>query len=296
MTPFAERLASGQTMVADGAMGTMLLTRGLEPGNCPEALTLSRPKVLEEIARLYLEAGADIIETNTFGASPERLATYGLDQKTEELNEVAVRAVRKVVGDRAYVAGSCGPSGKLLEPHGDTSRDQLYRGFQRQAKSLVAAGVDSVFVETMIDLDEARLAVQAVKEVSPSTPVVATMTFESTRRGFYTVMGVSVEAAGSGLEAAGADAVGSNCGNGIQQMVEIARAFKESSDLPIVIQANAGLPQIVDGAVVYNETPDVTATAAKELIYLGVAVIGGCCGTTPEHTAAIRTMVDQYTS
>jgi len=283
-------------MVADGAMGTMLIDRGLQPGNCPESLTLSSPHVLQEIARLYLEAGADIIETNTFGASPQRLATYGLAEKTEELNKAAVQAVRAVVGDRAYVAGSCGPSGKLLEPYGDVSSDQLYDSFHKQAKSLVEAGVDCVFVETMIDIEEAKLAVQAIKDISPSVPVVATMTFESTPRGFHTIMGVSVEAAASGLERVGADAVGSNCGNGIENMLEIARAFKETSNLPLVIQANAGLPQTVDGMVVYGETPDFTATAARGLMPLGVAVIGGCCGTTPEHIAAIRTMVDQYTS
>jgi len=283
-------------MVADGAMGTMLLDRGLQPGNCPESLTLSSPHVLEEIARLYFEAGADIIQTNTFGASPQRLATYGLAEKTEELNRVAVQAVRAVVGDRAYVAGSCGPSGKLLEPYGDVSGDQLYDSFHKQAMSLLKAGVDCVFVETMIDIEEAKIAVQAIKDISPSVPVIATMTFESTPRGFHTIMGVSVEAAASSLETVGADAVGSNCGNGIENMLEIARAFKEASDLPLAIQANAGLPQTVDGMVVYGETPDFTATAARGLMPLGVAVIGGCCGTTPEHIAAIRAMVDQYKS
>jgi 5-methyltetrahydrofolate--homocysteine methyltransferase len=296
MIPFAERLASGNTLVADGAMGTMLIERGLKPGSCPEAITLSSPHILEEIARLYLEAGAEIIETNTFGASPQRLATYGLADKTEELNKAAVKAARDVVGDRAYVAGSCGPSGKLLEPYGDVSRDQLYDGFHKQAESLLEAGVDCVFVETMIDIEEAKLAVQAVKDISPSVPVAATMTFESTQRGFYTIMGVSVEAAASGLEAVGADAVGSNCGNGIENMLEIARAFKETSDLPLVIQANAGLPQTINGMVIYSESPDFTATAASELMPLGVAVIGGCCGTTPEHIAAIRAMVDRYSS
>ncbi len=289
---FGERLASGDTLVADGAMGTMLQQRGLEPGGCPESLNLSNPSLLREIAREYLEAGADIIETNTFGGSPPRLATYGLDEKTEELNETAVNLVRGVVGDRAYVAGSVGPSGKILEPYGDFTRDQLYRAFHRQARSLIRAGIDCAFVETMIDIEEAKLAIEAIKDVSSSLPVVATMTFDATPRGFHTVMGVSVEVAAAGLEQAGADAVGSNCGNGIENMVEIASVFRQSSRLPLAIQSNAGLPRMKNGIVVYDETPEFMASTARQLVSSGVTIIGGCCGTTPQHIAAIRATVD----
>ena len=293
MKSFTERLTSGQILLADGAMGTMLLQRELEPGHPPESVTLSNPGALEEIAQLYFNAGADVIETNTFGASPARLSTYGLDEKTEELNEAAVRAVRNVVGDRAYVAGSCGPSGKLLQPYGDATHEELYEGFRRQTDSLVSAGVDCVFVETMTDLHEARLAVRAVKDSSSHTPVVATMTFDPTPRGFYTIMGVDVETAATELAEAGADAVGSNCGNGIENMVAIARVFKDSCDIPLIIQSNAGMPQIVAGEVVYGETPEFMAEEAKGLVSLGASVIGGCCGTTPEHIAALRVVVDQ---
>ena len=293
MISFSERLTSGQVMLADGAMGTMLLQRGLEPGQPPETVTLSNPGALEEIAQMYLDAGADIVETNTFGASPARLSTYGLDGKTEELNEAAVRAVRTVVGNRAYVAGSCGPSGKLLQPYGDATPDELYEGFKRQTDSLVAAGVDCVFVETMIDLKEAQLAVRAAKDSSSQIPVLATMTFDPTPRGFFTIMGTDVETAAAELTEAGADAVGSNCGNGIENMVEIARAFKTANNRPLIIQSNAGMPQTVDGAVVYGETPEFMAEKAKELVALGASVVGGCCGTTPEHIAALRKVVGQ---
>ena len=292
MTSFGERLVSGRALVADGAMGTMLLRQGLEPGACPESITLSNVELLEEIASLYLEAGADIVETNTFGASPARLATYGLDDKTEELNAIAVQAVRSAVGDRAYVAGSCGPSGKLLQPYGDASSEELYASFKRQIESLVSAGIDCVFVETMTDLTEAKLAVQAAKDCSSHTPVVATMTFDPTPRGFHTIMGVKVETAASELAAVGADAVGSNCGNGIENMIEIARAFKDASDLPMVIQSNAGMPKAIDGEIVYDETPEFMAEKVTELLSLGVSIVGGCCGTTPEHVAAIRATVD----
>jgi 5-methyltetrahydrofolate--homocysteine methyltransferase len=270
----------------------MLMERGLQLGECPEAINLARPEVLEEIAGLYLEAGADIIETNTFGASPAALSRYGLDDRVEAINEAAVRAVRSAVGQRAYVAACCGPSGRLLKPYGDADPEDLYAGYQRQLESLVTAGIDAIFVETMIDLAEAKLAVRAAKEVSPTIPVVATMTFDATPRGFFTVMGVSVEQAARGLREAGADAIGSNCGNGIDRMVEIAVAFRECSEMPLVIQSNAGLPIADGGAVVYPETPQFMAARGEDLLAAGVSIIGGCCGTTPEHTRAMRKVLD----
>jgi 5-methyltetrahydrofolate--homocysteine methyltransferase len=290
--PLLARLVAGDRLVGDGAMGTMLFQRGLEPGRPPESITLSRPAVLEEIAKLYLDAGSDILQTNTFGGSPLKLALHGLDQETEAINREAVRAVRRVAGDRAYVCASCGPCGRLLEPYGDVSAAAVYESFRRQLAALCAAGVDGVIVETMTDLAEAKLAVRAAKNVSPGIPVLATMTFDATPRGFFTIMGVSVAAAAAGLLEAGADAVGSNCGSGIEQMVAIAREFRRHTALPLVIQANAGLPRAVDGRTVYDETPAFFAEQARGLAEPGVSVIGGCCGTTPDHIAALRAMVD----
>ena len=291
--PLEQRLASGEILVADGAIGTLLVERGLGAGACPESVTLSRPQLLEEIAYLYLEAGADIISTNTFGASPLKLAGFGLADRTSEVNARAVAAVRSAVGDRAHVAGSIGPCGKLLTPYGDVTPEEVYVSFSKQVESLVAAGVDCVCVETMIDLNEATLAVRAVKDVSAPTPVTASMTFEATPKGFFTIMGVSVEAAAAGLTEAGADAIGSNCGNGIESMIEIARAFRSVSQLPLTIQPNAGLPRVAGGKTVYDETPTFMAEQAKQLLSIGVSVIGGCCGTTPEHIAALRAMIDE---
>jgi len=273
-------------------MGTMLFQRGLEPGRPPESITLSRPAVLEGIARLYLDAGSDILQTNTFGGSPLKLALHGLDAETEAINREAVHAVRRVAGDRAYVCASCGPSGRLLEPYGDVSAAAVYDSFRRQLAALFAAGVDGVIVETMTDLAEAKLAVRAAKDGSPGIPVLATMTFDATPRGYFTIMGVSVAAAAAGLLEAGADAVGSNCGSGIEQMVRVAREFRRHTAVPLVIQANAGLPRAVDGRTVYDETPAFFAEQARGLAELGVSVIGGCCGTTPDHIAALRVMVD----
>lgn len=292
MRPLLQRLAAGEVLVGDGAMGTLLFERGLPPGVPPETVTRSRPEALREIARLYLEAGADLLETNTFGASPLKLALHGLDTDTEALNREAVAAVRSVAGDGAYVAASCGPSGRLLEPHGDTTPAAVGASFGRQLEVLMNAGVDCVVVETMTDLAEAQLAIRAAKAVDETVPVLATMTFDPTPRGYFTIMGVTVAAAAAGLAEAGADALGSNCGNGIEHMVAIAREFRRHTTLPLAIQANAGLPRVVAGRTVYDETPEFMAERARELLAIGVSLIGGCCGTTPAHIAALRTMVD----
>ncbi len=248
--------------------------------------------MLEEVARLYCDAGADIVETNTFGGSPLKLAQYVLSEKTEEINAAAARAVRNAVGERAYVSASCGPSGQLLEPYGDVSAELMLENFIRQVRALADAGVDLFCVETMTDLTEATLAVQACKTVSPATPVCATMTFDATPRGFFTIMGVSIAQAARGLADAGADVIGSNCGNGIEAMIAIAREFKAQTSHPLIIQSNAGLPELENGHPVYRESPEFMAAKARELIGIGVSVIGGCCGTTPEHIEAIRRVVN----
>jgi 5-methyltetrahydrofolate--homocysteine methyltransferase len=278
-------------VIADGAMGTMLFQRGLNPGECPEKMNLDHLEVLEIIAGLYLSAGAEIIQTNTFGASPLKLSFYGLEDKTEEINARAVHAVRKAVGDRAYVSASCGPSGRILQPYGDTSPEEVYDSFRRQLKVLIARGVDVICVETMTDLNEAILAVKAARSISSSIPVFATMTFDHTPRGFYTVMGTTVVQAAEGLAAAGADVVGSNCGNGILNMVKIAVEFAKHTALPIIIQSNAGIPVLKDGMSVFPDSPEFMAEKSQDLKKIGVKIIGGCCGTTPEHIFAIKKAV-----
>jgi 5-methyltetrahydrofolate--homocysteine methyltransferase len=293
MQPLADRMAVGIALVSDGAMGTMLFEKGLNPGQCPEKVNLENPNLLEEIARAYVDAGADIVSTNTFGGSPLKLAQYAMDDKMEQINSAAVRAARKAAGSKAYVAASIGPCGQLLEPYGDASPRMVSDNFKRQIKSILAAGVDAIFIETMTDLTEAVLAIEASRSLSPSTPVSATMTFDATPNGFVTIMGVSVEQACLGLARAGADIIGSNCGNGIENMVKIADEFIQHTSLPIIIQSNAGLPELRDGAPVYSETPEYMAENSCQLLRLGVRVIGGCCGTTPAHTAALRELVDR---
>jgi 5-methyltetrahydrofolate--homocysteine methyltransferase len=294
MEPLLARLMRGDVLVGDGAWGTELMRRGLPPGRPPEWFALEKPETIEEVARLYVEAGADLVTTDTFGGTSFRLKLHGLDAERDRLNRQAVEAARRAVAGRALVSASVGPSGRLLEPHGDTPPDAVEAAFAEQIAALAAGGADVLCVETMGDLTEATRAVRAAKAVAPGVPVMATMTFEPTPRGYFTVMGVSVEKAAAGLEAAGADVVGSNCGTGIADMVEIARLMLRATRLPILVQPNAGLPESRAGRVFYNETPETLAARVPELLDLGVAIVGGCCGTTPDHTRAIRRAVDAW--
>lgn len=288
MKKLLERLHNGEILVADGAMGTMLFQRGLKSGECPEGMNLSRSFILEDIARLYLDAGADIIQTNTFGGSPLKLASYSLADKAALINRNAVSAVKKVVAGKAYVSASCGPCGKILKPYGDTDPEDIYESFEIQMQAFAESGCDVICIETMMDLGEMLLALKAAKKKAPGIPVMATMTYDPTPKGFFTIMGDTIEKAAHTLEEAGADVVGSNCGNGIENMIRIAREYRKHTILPLIIQSNAGLPLLENGELVYPETPEFMAMKAKELVDAGVSIIGGCCGTTPEHIRAIK--------
>jgi len=295
MKSIMERINNGEILVADGAMGTMLFDRGLRSGDCPEQLNLSKPEILEEIAQIYFKAGSDIIQTNTFGGSPVKLSEYELEDKCEEINTKAVECVRKAVGESAYISGSCGPSGRLLKPYGDIEPELLLAGFEQQVDALVKAGVDIVCIETMTDIREATIAVKAAKNTHPEIPVMVSMTFDKIPKGYYTIMGVNIEDAVKGLEDAGADIIGSNCGNGIDNMIEIAKQIKKLSNRPILIQSNAGIPENNNGEIVYPESPTYFEEKTLELIEAGVSIIGGCCGTIPDHIKAIRKVVDSTT-
>jgi 5-methyltetrahydrofolate--homocysteine methyltransferase len=248
--------------------------------------------LLEEIARSYLEAGAELLSTNTFGGSPLKLEPFGLAERCEQINRQAVEATRRVAGERAYVMASIGPCGQLLRPYGDLDPETLYSGFERQARALVDGGADLLVVETMTDLTEAVLAVRAATAAAGDRPVAASMTFDATPRGYFTVMGVTVQQAAAALVEAGARIVGANCGRGIEDMAGVIREYRQHTRRPLLVQANAGLPEHREGRVIYPQTPEFTAERAKELLDLGVSILGGCCGTTPDHTRALRRLLD----
>ena len=292
MESILNRLQRGEVIVGDGALGTQLMQRGLKHGEPPELFNVEKPQIIEEIAGLYFNAGAEIIETNTFGASPLRLERFSLENRMEELNRTAVEAVRRVVGEKAYIAGSVGPSARNLEPLGDAEPEQIFDNFTAQINVLVKVGVDIICIETMMDIAEAVLAVKAARSVSSKIPVIATMTFNKTPHGFFTLMKNSVKDAAEMLKSAGADIVGSNCGEGMEEMVCIANEFRQCAKLPIIIQGNAGLPGEGENGLIYPDTPEYMADKAAELLDCGVQIIGGCCGTTPAHIRAIRSVVD----
>ena len=294
MDNILKRLKRGDILVGDGALGTLLMQRGLKLGEPPESVNLTNPQYLEEIASLYLEAGSEIILTNTFGASPLKLQYYSLDNKMEQINRRAVEAVRKAAGNRAYVTGSVGPSGKMLQPYGATAPEEIQNSFHDQIEVLLSCGIDMICIETMTDLAEAELAIHAVRSLDTNIPVMSTVTFEKKPKGFYTLMGSSPRESAERLAKAGADIVGSNCGNGSENMVRIAEEFIRHSQLPVAIQSNAGLPVQSDGGLSYPETPDFMAAKVEEMLNLGVQIVGGCCGTGLAHIQAIRKTVDSY--
>ena len=269
-------------VLGDGAMGTMLQIRGLKTGECPEAWNLDHPEVIEGIHREYRDAGCDFVTTNTFGANPLKLAKFGLEAKLEDMVRRGVELARKGAGETGIVAGSIGPTGAPLEPYGDTPADESRVGFLAAAKALDRAGVDLLLIETMTDLNEARLAIEAAREVS-SRPLAATMSFTKGAKGFRTVMGTSPEEAARGLAEAGADIVGTNCVGGMSEAVGIMEIMVPASSSPTLAQPNAGLPEVGANGVVYPETPENMGDGLEALLATGVNAVGGCCGTTPAH-------------
>ena len=284
MKPFREAMQQ-QVLILDGAMGTMLQERGLKPGQSPEELNLTMPDVVASVHRDYIEAGADIIITNTFGGTRFKLSHYGLEDRLFEINTRAVEIARKAAGSRAYVGASIGPTGQFVEPVGEVSFDEMKAAFREQAEALVTAGADLVTLETFLDIKECRAAVIAIREVSATIPVIAMLTFDDNGR---SVLGTSPEAAAITLAAAGADIVGSNCGLGVDGIYDILCRMRKVTGLPLISQANAGLPKLVGDITIFPGTPDDMVVYHDRMIEIGVRIIGGCCGTTPAHIRAMK--------
>jgi len=280
-----EQLMAGGPVVCDGAWGTELQQRGLEVGACPDSWNLSHPAQVEEVARAYVEAGSQVVLTNTFGANRFTLSRHQLAEQAAEINRAGVEISRRAAAGGAKVFASIGPSGVMLMM-GDVVEADLKAAFAVQAAALAEAGADGIVVETMSDPAEARLAVAAARETG--LPVVACMVFDSGPAKDRTMMGTTVEQAAEALLSAGADVVGSNCGQGIAGFVEICRRLHAASGGPVWIKANAGLPQSIAGQTVYTQTPEQFAEHVPQLVEVGAAFIGGCCGTTPDFIRAIR--------
>ena len=284
-------LKTGKILVSDGAWGTVLYQNGLKAGVCPDLWSLTHYDAVKDIALSYVNAGADMVETNTFGANRFKLEHYGLQNKVSEINEAAARASREAAGDDRYVIASIGPTGKMLLMD-DVTDKEFYDAFREQAVALEKGGADAVCIETMSDAAEAVQAIRAAKE-NTGLEVIATFTFEKTQQGEYrTMMGLSPTEAIRAAVDAGADIIGTNCGNGMERMIDIVKEIRaEFPDLFILVQANAGIPILVDDESVFPETPEMMASYVPALIAAGVNIVGGCCGTTPEHIMAIKKVV-----
>jgi len=288
-----DKIKQNKILLCDGAWGTFLQTKGMKPGECPELWNITHRADVSHIAESYLQAGSDIIETNSFGGSRFKLSLFGLEERVSELNHAAASISREVAGKEIHVAGSIGPTGKMLLM-GDVTEKELYDAFREQAVSLEAGGADIIIVETMSAIDEAAIAVRASRE-NTKCIVIITMTFSKEPNGeYHTMMGVSPEEMVISMKEAGAHIVGSNCGNGIEDMIGIVKAIRASdSSIPVMIQANAGIPELIDGETIFRESPEMMASFIPELIKAGANIIGGCCGTTPEHIMAIRKVLER---
>ena len=269
--------------ILDGAMGTQIMKRVKDPGLCFEELNLSHPEIIRAIHKDYVDAGADIIETNTFGATRIKLKPHGLEDRFHKINFDAVRLAKKAAGGKVLVAASMGPCGELLEPTGRFSFDEAYEEFTAQAKVFEEAGADLISIETMGDLQEARAALIAVKQ-NTGLPVIVHMTYSENGK---TNTGTPPEVAAAVLGSLGADAIGANCSSGPQGLIEIAKRLVKSTDIPVSIMPNAGNPEVINDETVYRMTPDKFAPYARDFAKIGVKFIGGCCGTSPEHIKAI---------
>lgn len=287
-TTWEALLAGNRVVVADGGMGTMLIARGLQRGTAPELWNVERPDEVRTIHRAYLEAGAQIILTNSFGGNRLRLELHGVTGRVAELNDAAARLARAeadVAPGPVLVAGSMGPTGEMLAPMGTLAYEEAVAVFAEQAAALVEGGVDVLWIETMSDLDEVRAAVEGCRQSAPGVPVVSTMSFDTRGR---TMMGVTPERAAQEIASLGVMALGANCGKGPDELeAAVARMAATDSRLPLIAKANAGAPRLEGDRAVYDATPEDMGHYAERVRDLGARIIGACCGSTPEHIRAI---------
>lgn len=277
----------------DGAMGTQLIARGIEPGVCNDAINVESPEIIADIHHAYLQAGSDAIVTNTFGANRYALTRHGRSDEAYAISRAGAELARKAAGEGRYVLGDIGPTGDFLEPLGGLKADDVREAFAEQARGLLDGGADGFIIETMTALDELDVAVAAVKSLDSGLPVFASMSFDKTASDYRTMMGVDVSTAVTKMIALGVDAVGFNCGTAtLDEYVVLAHVYVEAvratgKDAIVFAEPNAGKPELVDGEAVYRVTPEEFADAVKRIRAAGVHVLGGCCGTAPPFIAAL---------
>jgi methionine synthase I (cobalamin-dependent) len=275
-------------VITDGAWGTQLHSLGLSADECPDGWNLKNPEKVVEVARRYVAAGSQVILTNTFRSNRISLAGFGLEELTVQINRAGVEISRRGAGKAALVFASIGPTGKMLM-NGDVTPEEMQAAFEEQARALASAGADALVIETMSDIEEAKIALAAAR--GTGLPAVVSMVFDSGKEKDRTMMGLTVEQVARELTGAGAHIIGANCGLGIEGYLPIGKRLRAATTLPIWIKANAGLPEMVNGRIEYRITPQQFAAHARTLRDEGVQFLGGCCGTTPEFIRALREAV-----
>lgn len=293
-------IARERRLVCDGAMGTQLMLAGLEQGGCGEAWNLTHPDRVRAIQKRYADAGADCIITNTFGGSRLMLRRHGHEAELAAINRAGATITREAFGGRAgFVLGDIGPLGALLEPYGDLSEAAAREALEEQAIALVSAGVDAIIIETQTSLEELGLAIDAARAANAPT-IIASLAYDLSmdKTFFKTMMGISPELAAQFAEERGAHIIALNCGTGMDMVAAalVGKIYRDSCSLPVMVQPNAGLPVLENLKAVYKQLPDDMARAVPDVLEAGVAIIGSCCGSTPDHTRAIREQVDKWTA
>ena len=279
-------ISNSSIFISDGAMGTNLQSRGLEAGGCPESFNLLHPEIVSNIAKSFFDAGSQMVLSNTFGANRFMLKKYGYGNKVSEFNSLAIKNASIHKPDNRFVLGAIGPTGEILKSKSGLTEDaEVLDVFTEQTSELYNAGADGIIIETMISTEEACLAIKATKATS-NLPIFTTMMFDKGPRGWFTMMGDSPAKAISKLENAGADVVGANCGNGIVAMVELAQEIRDSTDQLTLIHSNAGIPSIRKNELIYPESPQYMVEGFLKMKNIGINIVGGCCGTTPDHINA----------
>ncbi len=278
-------------LVFDGGMGSMLIARGLKGGEASEKWNIDHPETIQDIHTAYFNAGADIVTTNTFGASSFKLAKMGVKESCEEINRAAIRNAQAAVGPGQYIAGEMGPLGEMFSPMGTMTIEKAKEIYTQQAEIIESEGVDIFIIQTVFDIQEALVALEAVQAVSEK-PVICSLTFNQMKKGFFTLVGNSVDESMKKLRDSGASAVGANCSMGSDIMISLAQKIRQAVEIPVIVQPNAGMAQAgKDGEVFYPEDANFFADNIKKMKDFGVDIVGGCCGTNPDYIRAIKEML-----